>query len=89
LKVYAMSRGAGKATKLIKECVENGGYIVCHGKSGATRIFNEAKAMGLEIGFPLTYDEFLGDEVYGRDTHLYIDNADMLLQYISRLPIKQ
>jgi hypothetical protein len=57
-------------------------YIVCHSQEEAYRIHQKAQELGLFIGFPLTYAEFLNFE-YAASTikNFFIDNADKLLQY--------
>lgn len=90
--VIASGRQTGRTTKLIKACAEaeqrgEVSYIVCHSHPEAYRIAGQAKKMGLNIGFPITYDEFLKRQ-YSPHVNLYIDNVDMLVRYMSTAPIK-
>ena len=86
-------RQSGRTTKLIEMAAESEArgevcYIVCHSHTEAYRISQIARRRGLNIGFPLTYDEFLQRKYHAHNIHhLYIDNAEMLIQYMSTLPI--
>jgi hypothetical protein len=92
MQVIIGGRQTGKTTRLIKECAEaeargEVSYIVCHSGQEARRIAQIAKEKGLQIGFPLTYDEFLKGQ-YSSISQLYIDNVDMLIRYISRIRVE-
>jgi hypothetical protein len=81
-------RGQGKTTELIKMCAKQGGYMVVHSRNEASRVFHAAKEMGEDIPFPLTFDELLKGQYYGPGVHqVFIDNVDMLLAWISQVPV--
>jgi hypothetical protein len=90
MEIIASSRGTGKTTKLMHECHEANmnaavAYMVVHDHKEAYRVAKFAEEQGL-IGFrfPLTYEEFLRDNAESFITTYYIDNADMLLQYLAK-----
>lgn len=89
MKVFCTPRRSGKTTELIKQCAEHGGYIVCTNKDEALRVSQRAKKMGLNIPLPLCADEFLKGQYHGIGIErLYIDNADLILQQIAKVPIE-
>lgn len=85
--------GSGKTIDLIKAAAEAESkghicYIVCHSQQEAHRIARIAGLMELNIGFPLTYDEFLHRSYYGQNVDkFYIDNLRMLLAHICNVEI--
>ena len=82
-------RGEGKTTELIKISAEKQQYIVCINQMECSRIFSQARLMGLDIPFPITFDEFIKREYYGKGIKGFlIDNADQLLQYMSSVPVE-
>jgi hypothetical protein len=94
MKVILKPRKTGRTKELIRLCAEaeaNGevSYIVCSGQEEAYRIFEVAKELKLTIGFPITFHEFLTAQYFGRNIkNFYIDNADQLLQYITKVEIQ-
>jgi hypothetical protein len=88
MKIDIRPRRAGKTTDLIKECAENGGYIVCCHKREAERIHKTATDMGLSIPLPMTWYEFMQGLYSSNVRILYIDNIDMCLQHAARVPIR-
>ena len=83
MKIITGKRRTGKTTKLIQENAACGGYIVCRSKGEARRIATQAKAMGLIIPLPLTYEELLSKQYYGKGVaRFWIDNANDLLRHI-------
>jgi hypothetical protein len=87
-KLIVGGRQSGRTTELIKMAAEaeaNGAvsYIVCHSHNEAYRISQEARRMGLRIGFPITYDEFLIGSHSRFIKKFYIDNVEMLLQRLA------
>jgi len=89
MKIVVSSRGMGKTTLCILESAASGAHIVCANHAEAYRIAEQAKEMGKEIPFPLTYDEFIRGEYSGKGVRgLLIDNADRLLQYMAKVPIQ-
>jgi len=79
----------GKTTELIKMSHENGGYIVCSTQQEVQRIFQLSIELECTIPFPISFDEFIHHEYHSRGIkEFYIDNVDMLIQYLSDVPIK-
>ena len=88
MNIICRPRQSGKTTDLIKACVKYGGYIVCHNRKECHRVATVAKDLGFNIPFPISYDEFLGGLYHLPGIkHLHIDNVDMLLQRMSKVPI--
>lgn len=88
MKVICKARRAGKTTDIIKACKEYGGYIVCRNHEECYRVAKVAQEIGVNIPFPMSYDEFLNGLYYIPGTKcLHIDDIDMLLQQISKVPI--
>jgi hypothetical protein len=82
-------RQAGKTTDAIKRAAERWLYIVVINKQEQRRVFEEAKRMGLDIPFPITFEEFTRGQ-FGRGIRGFIiDNLDMcLLQAARAIPIE-
>lgn len=78
-------RGEGKTFDLIKISAETGEYIVCR---NPYFVANEARKIGVSIPFPLTYDEFLRGQYYGKGViGLLIDDVDELVNRIANVPV--
>jgi len=89
MEIIYKPRQLGKTTEIIKLSAKNGGYIVCMSHSEAERVFQQARTMKLNIPFPITFHEFITGEYYGKGIKSFlIDNAEILLQQISRVPIE-
>lgn len=89
MEIIYMGRRCGKTTRAIKAAAEHFAYIVCMNMDNCTAVFNQAKEMGLDIPFPITMREFVSGEYAGKGVKGFvIDNADMLLQSISKVPIR-
>jgi hypothetical protein len=91
MKIIIKPTGQGKTTELIKISAEKHFHIVCHSKKECERISNSAQSMKLDIPYPITFNEFLEANYYGKGIRkgFLIDNADMLLRSISRgVPIQ-
>ena len=88
VEIILSPRKSGKTAKLIEQCAEKGGYIVCFDHDEAYRIAQRAREMGLFIPFPLTSVEFFERSYFGRNIkQFYIDNADIILQGLTSVPI--
>jgi hypothetical protein len=88
MKKVLLPRCGGKTTELIKESAQTGCYIVCANKKEACRISSIAKETGFNILFPLTFNEFIKKMYYGKNIKGFlIDNADILLQSLTEIPI--
>ena len=89
MNIIVGGRQTGRTTELIKlaaKAEQQGevSYIVCHNHASAYSISKRAQEMGLNIGFPLTYDEFLNHRYAGSSIkNLYIDNIELLIQYMT------
>lgn len=86
------SRCSGKTSELIKRSASEGVYILTGTKKQARCIFNQAKAMGYDIPFPVTWGEFQRCKFQGsmiQKDGLLIDEAGWLLSYIlNGIPIR-
>jgi hypothetical protein len=86
-------RRTGRTTLLIQRCAEAEkrgeiSYIVCQSHQQAYAIATKAKEMGLMIGFPITYHEFLGKTYYGRNIkNFFLDNLEILLAHMTTVNI--
>jgi len=88
MKILVGGRGIGKTYQLICESSAQQLYIVCRSKYEATRIFDVANQMKKSIPFPITYEEFINKEYYGKRIRGFlIDDANELLQYMTLVPI--
>lgn len=63
MKIISMPRGAGKTTELIKMAADYNGCIVCYGVENARHIANVAKNLGIKINYPLTFYEFVTENI--------------------------
>ena len=94
MKVIVGKRRTGRTDELIRLCAEaeacgEVSYIVVANYPEARRISERAKEFGLQIGFPLTRDEFLHSRYAGTNIrNLYLDNADSLLQSLTPVRIQ-
>ena len=78
--IILAGRQTGRTTELIKKAAENHKYIVCCDLRRAHFIANMARDFGLNIPFPVTIQELPIRSRWIDD--VYIDDADILLQYI-------
>lgn len=87
-KIIYQGRNTGKTTELIKLSATHQFYIVCHSIQEANGILEQARGMGLNIPAPITYDDFINKNYYGKGIRGFlIDNAEYLLQQMTRVPI--
>lgn len=92
--VIASGRKTNRTTRLIEMSAEaeaqgKVNYIVVADHQQAYRIAQKAKELNLNIGFPITFDEFLRYRYAGQNIdHFLIDNADHLVQKLTSVPIK-
>lgn len=81
MKVILSGVRSGKTTKAIKIAAKNDLYIVCHSLGECSRIAQQAKDAGLNIRFPVTFEELIRKQYYAKGIKgIVIDNVDMLLQ---------
>ncbi|MGB2579530.1 AAA+ ATPase superfamily predicted ATPase [Elusimicrobium simillimum] len=85
MKIITGARASGKTTELLRRLpIEGNGYIVVRSKQVAKIIFEYAQSFGLEINFPLTFNEFIENRYWGKRVDwIVIDDAEALLQYIA------
>lgn len=82
MRVILAPRKSSRTTRLIEMCAEKEAlgeisYIITSNHRQAYNIAQKAKEMGLMIGFPLTYAEFLERKWAGTHIkHFFIDNLD-------------
>lgn len=87
MEIIARPAGGGKTTELIMRSARDWLYIVTSTRDEAYRIAQQAKQAGVDIPFPLTIDEFLKKQYSPLLKGFLIDNADAILQSMSRIPI--
>lgn len=76
---------SGKTTELIKLAAKDWLYIVCLNYHRARNTFEMARSMGLQIPFPVTFDEFRGGQFCGRGINGFlIDDLDEHIRYMAR-----
>lgn len=81
-------RQTGKTTKAIEIAAEKFAYIVCRSQPDAFRIAERAREMGLDIPFPITYDEVLQGRARSTGIQGYVyDDARDFLQRLSSRPV--
>jgi len=89
MEIIYKGRGKGKTLDLIRMASENNFDIVARDMKTVDYIFNLAKKHNLSISYPLTYHEFISKKYYGKGIKGFlIDDAEMLLQYLTNVPIK-
>ena len=89
MRVVVTARNEGKTTELILQAADLNGYIVCLSVREAASISQQAQEMGVNINFPITFREFLERDYFGINIGVFhIDNADMLLQSLTIVPIE-
>jgi len=76
----------GKSDAIIRRAAECDGYIVVMTQREAHALARRAKELGVSIRFPLNHDEFISGR-YFNATAILIDNAEQLLQRISKVEV--
>jgi hypothetical protein len=85
MKVVIGSPRMGKTEGLIHQSSLTGFYIVTHSIAEVQRVARRAKELDLKIPFPLTFEELLNHEYYGKGVKgVLLDNVDLLLKRICR-----
>lgn len=86
------SRGSGKSTALLKQSAEEQIYILTGTRSQAKCLFDQAREMGLNIPFPVTWDDYCKGHFQGtsiEEDGVLIDEASHILSRALRgIPIK-
>lgn len=90
MEIILRPRRAGKTTEIIRKAAETFSYIVCKDREESRRVVEQAEKMGLDIPFPITVDEFIGGQFFGKGIKgFYIDNAELILERLTRgVPLK-
>lgn len=89
MKVIATGRQRGKTTEMIKLAAAEFLYIVVPTTKRAEQVFHEARGMGLDIPFPLTWHEFAQRRYHPPGTNGFlIDDLDVCVQAMTPLPVK-
>ena len=77
-------RRSGKTAELIKRSAESGTYILVSSRAMASQIFDQARAMGYAIPFPVTLEEYYRSNGFAgssiRRDGVYIDNVEDVLR---------
>jgi ABC-type Mn2+/Zn2+ transport system ATPase subunit len=88
MNIITGSRRSGKTTKMIRLAAERGGYIVCRGHSEAHRIATIARELGVDINFPISYDDFIKRRYRGCNIkEFYIDDIEAMLVRMSTVTV--
>lgn len=86
------SRRSGKSTELIKMSAEENIYILTGNKSQAQCLFNQARELGYNIPFPVTWEDYTRGRLLGtkiQEDGVLIDEASHVLsQALKGIPIK-
>lgn len=89
MKVIALDRQQGKTTELVKLAAQENLYIVCANRNMVRHTAQMARDMGLDIPFPITWDEFAAHRYYGRGIKGFvIDNLDICIQQSTAVPVR-
>ena len=84
MQVIMGGRRSGKTAELIKRSAENGIYILVSNRARASQIADQARAMGYNIPFPVTLEEYYRSHGFAgssiRRDGLYIDDVKDVLQ---------
>lgn len=84
MELIRTERARGKTTHLIHMSHKNGDYIVCHSQDECSRIAAEAKDIGKNIPFPISYDEFISKDYHAKGIKGFlIDNVDLLMAHMA------
>ena len=73
-------RQSGKTTELIKEVHKNAGTIVTINKRSKKNILDKAEELNLKIKDPITYDDFINQDLKFKICRFYIDDIDIFLK---------
>lgn len=86
------SRRSGKTTEMIKRSATDGLYILTGTKQQARYIFDQAKELGYDIPYPVTWDDFTKGRLHApcfQKDGLLIDEVEHILCRIFKgIPIK-
>lgn len=89
MQIIIRPRRAGKTYELVKMAAENNSYIVCPNSTQVRSIADLAREHNFNIPFPLTWQEFVHQQYYGKHIdNFVIDNLDMCIQSMTPVEIK-
>lgn len=89
IEVILRPRRAGKTYELVKKASEENLYIICANRTQVRATQDVARQNGFVIPFPMTWQEFIEKQYYGRNINGFvIDNLDMCLQSMTPVEIK-
>lgn len=78
-------RQSGKTDELIKLASARKAYLVVFSYAEAQRCQERARSLGLSLYFPLTYEEFIKGDFYGKGARGFlVDDVEDLLRYTAR-----
>lgn len=85
MKKIILPREKGKTTELIKMAHEEELYIITPTKSSALMIFEQARSMGLDILFPISWEEYKEHRLRGSGIkEILIDDAEIIIEQVFR-----
>jgi hypothetical protein len=84
MKIISRPRGTGKTEMLIRMAAERFLYIVVASQERAYKLAAQARDMGLDIPFPITFGELLDRHLHGPGMRegVLIDQADHLVEHL-------
>jgi len=88
MEIICLPRQAGKTKKLIEMCHPHDDYIVVPDRRQVEHVFKMAQDMGIDIRFPLTWDEAVRSHGMAFRPNFLVDNMDMIIQRLTPQNIK-
>lgn len=86
--VVAKPRLGGKTTDIIELALKGDSYIVCMDMREVRRVWEIILERKLSLPQPITWREFVENKYFARGIRSFvIDNLDMCIQSMSRVPI--
>lgn len=86
--IVSGARRTGRTTAMIRTAAESFAYIVCPDRRQVQHIQRMAQEMGVDILFPITWDDFVNGRYYGRGVRGFvIDNLDLCIQSMTHVPV--
>lgn len=88
IRIVSGARGTGRTTEMIRVAAESFAYIICPDYKQVAYVRDMAREMGVDIPFPLTWNQFVNGKYYGRGIRGFvIDNLDMCIQGMTSVPV--
>jgi alkyl sulfatase BDS1-like metallo-beta-lactamase superfamily hydrolase len=89
VRMLILGRGDGKTKQAVQICASEGFNLVCMDRKRAKEVFDYAKSIGLNISYPLTFEDFIRRDFPFQSRGFVIDDADMLLQKLAgKIPVR-